>query len=51
MCMSPHEMSTSRIENAVEQMKRWIAQGDDFWSWRLQQFEEVLKERANNGTI
>lgn len=51
MCMSPHEMSTERIEAAIANMKEWIDGGNSYWEWRLEQFEAVLKERANNGTI
>lgn len=50
MCMSPHEMTSAMIEDRIEQMKEWIAAGSTIWSWRLHQFEQVLKERADNGT-
>lgn len=46
MCMSPHEMSDERIEHAIEQMKRWIADGQTYYQWRLDEFERVMTERT-----
>lgn len=53
MCMSPHEMSTSRIEEIVANIKAMMDDGgpSHFWEWRLEMFEQVLKDRANAGTI
>lgn len=50
MCSSPHEMTTEQIEYAVQQMRGWVENGDDYWAWRLEQFEKLLKERAEAGT-
>jgi len=52
MCMSPDEMSSARIEEVIAEMEGWIENGDDrkFWSWRIEEFQKLLKERAENGT-
>lgn len=46
MCMSPDEMSDERIEHSIEQMKRWIEDGEHYWQSRLEQFELIMTERT-----
>ena len=52
MCMSPHEMSTTRLEEDLVRMRERALQGpdEDWWTWRVEQFELILKERAEAGT-
>lgn len=52
MCMSVHEMKSSRIERDLQAIKDVLAKGGDqkYWEWRMENLEKVLKERANNGT-
>ena len=52
MCMSPDEMTSARIEEVIAQMEGWVAAGDTdpYWPWRIEQFQLILKERAENGT-
>lgn len=50
MCMSPHEMTSATIEERIERMEEWVAQGAIGWQRRIDQFRELLKERANDGT-
>lgn len=58
MCMSPHEMTSARIEEASLVIQEWIesyrAHGNEslasLWTGRLEGYEKVLKERADSGT-
>lgn len=56
MCLSPHEMSTARIEERLGQMRRVFAKGlstpeiEAVYKWRIEEFEKILKERAEAGT-
>lgn len=52
MCMSPHEMSTTRLEEDLARMRELALQDpeEDWWTWRVEQFELILKERAEAGT-
>jgi hypothetical protein len=52
MCMSPHEMSTTRLEEDLIRMREFALQDpeEDWWTWRAEQFELILKERAEAGT-
>lgn len=56
MCLSPHEMSTARIEERLSQMRRVFAKGlstpeiEAMYKWRIGEFEKILKERAEAGT-
>jgi len=53
VCMSPHEMKSSRIENDIASIKRQMAEGklrSGYWDARVENLEKILKERANNGT-
>ena len=53
MCMSPHEMKSSRIERDLDTIRKGVAEGrlrEGFWKWRVQNLEKILKERADNGT-
>lgn len=55
MCLSPHEMSTARIEERLAQIRRQIEKGLDpvlekSYRWRQEEFEKILKERAEAGT-
>jgi hypothetical protein len=52
--MSPHEMSSARIEEDLEWMREELASASgrdkQWWSGRVKNFEALLKERAENGT-
>lgn len=50
MCMSPHEMTTARIEQYLAEMREWVEEGDNYWAWRADEMEKILKERAEAGT-
>lgn len=58
MCMSPHEMTSARIEQNMVGIQRYIDEyraagnesGARYWTGRLEGFEKILKERADNGT-
>lgn len=60
MCMSPHQMTSATIELRIQEMRKLLEDGPagrDLTEWernvysqRLEWFEEVLKERANDGT-
>jgi hypothetical protein len=57
MCQSPDEMSTERIEYAITNIRRMLEEEDGIsdqnrrmWTERLEGFERILKERAENGT-
>lgn len=58
MCMSPHEMSTHQIEGTISTIRGYIeqyikegnAEYARFWEGRLENFEKILKERAEAGT-
>lgn len=55
MCLSPHEMSTEQIENRMEGIRRVLDKGgldaaiERMYRWRLEEFEGILKERAEAG--
>ncbi len=57
MCMSPHEIPTWRIEELVATMRETLASGrlhpqeESFWTGRLENYEKLLKERAEAGTL
>lgn len=50
MCMSPHEMSNSKIQEDIDYLTDVFGRDDPFWSGRIEALEEILKERAENGT-
>lgn len=60
MCMSPHEMTSTRIEEFVAQFKALLDNphyAGDYWKssrqvWEgaLANYEQLLKERAEDGT-
>ena len=52
MCMSPHEMSSAKIEEVLQYWKGQLEEdpNDLFAKWRVDEFEEILKERAEAGT-
>lgn len=58
MCMSPHEMSTQQIEGTISiirgYIEEYIEEGKTeyarLWEGRLENFEKILKERAETGT-
>lgn len=56
MCLSPHEMSSAEIEEALASLREWVNSPDisdrykQIWSGRIEYFEALLKERAENGT-
>lgn len=45
MCSSPHEMSTEQIEHYLQWMRQEVADGNSYWSWRIEHFEALLAER------
>jgi hypothetical protein len=52
MCMSPHEMSSARIEEIVQWYKEDLEAdpGDRYAQGQIDNFTAILKERAENGT-
>ena len=55
MCISPHEMTSTRIEKEIEMMERWLNEDRDkfsqnFYRRRIEMLQGLLKERAENGT-
>lgn len=56
MCLSPHEMTTARLEQRIEELKdllKKFAPGHPYrgvYEGRLEGYERILKERANAGT-
>ena len=52
MCLSPDEMSTRQIEEVVEYYRERCANGRGNLTdrWHLEEYEKLLKERAENGT-
>lgn len=55
MCMSPDEMTSVQIEESIAYFKEMLQGEQDKWyrdtyEWRLNEFELLLKERAENGT-
>ncbi len=57
MCTSPHEMTSARIEQHIQSLKKDLAdrEGLDsfyrrYYEGRLESFIEILKERAEDGT-
>lgn len=55
MCMSPHEMTSARIEEIIAYHERQYAADPNgtYAGWhqrKADNFREVLKERADNGT-
>lgn len=54
MCMSPHEMTSAKIEQEIEKIESWLNDPNcphrGYWEGRLQGFKDILKERAEDGT-
>lgn len=62
MCMSPHEMTSARIETIVASYRQRLEESANgtgekldpwtvrTWTGKVENFEKILKERANNGT-
>lgn len=55
MCMSPHEMSSARLEDLAEEYNRYAEQADDdygrrFYESKRDEYAKILKERAEAGT-
>lgn len=56
MCMSPHELTTARIEEIIQHYKEKLTEPGlraDLrrrWEWVLENYEKLLKERAEAGT-
>jgi hypothetical protein len=59
MCMSPHQMSNTRIEEQIQNYRTYAEQYADVPNFEdlgrrylrtAEQLEEVLKERAEDGT-
>lgn len=58
MCLSPHEMTSAKIEHVIEVYKesadkareRGDLQGERYWLRQVENFLKILKERAEDGT-
>lgn len=58
MCLSPHEMTSARIEYDIEKAKAYADQAhadsrywdERAWLQRAENFLKILKERAEDGT-
>lgn len=58
MCMSPHEMPSEMIEEIIEEFTVLIAKDEErgltaranMYRGRVEGFEAILKERAEEGT-
>lgn len=55
MCLSPHQMTTARLEQRIEELKDLMERRPErypsyIWGSRLEGYEQILKERADNGT-
>ena len=54
MCMSPHEMTTASIEETIAFFNARLEEDptDTWrWKWRIEEFEKILKERAEAGIL
>ena len=57
MCLSPHEMSTQAIEEKIQQLHSMVGEArysdvlKKIWLGRIEGFEGILKERAEQGVI
>lgn len=56
MCRGPHEWSTQELEQYIEDIKKMLSEGRNkqyrrLYEGRLESMEEILKERAEVGTI
>ena len=58
MCLSPHEMTTEQIEYEIGRLREYIdnpRNGNEgyrrIWARRIEMLEDLLKERANKGTL
>jgi hypothetical protein len=56
MCLSPHEMSTADVEREIAALYRWADEPGRFdyratYLNRAERLEQMLKERANEGTL
>lgn len=58
MCLSPHEMSSKRLEELIQDSERFLNNPEvlvDDWrrqvhEGRIKNYRELLKERAEAGT-
>ena len=55
MCISPHKMTSARIEEEIVSLERWLteprhAKSHNFYRARIEKLQALLKERAENGT-
>ena len=52
MCMSPHEMTSKRIEELVSYYKEYLEAHPDarYAQRQIENFTAILKERAEDGT-
>jgi hypothetical protein len=53
--MSPHEMTSARIKEIIQRYKENLEDPSLSWyhqsyRWQIDEYEAVLKERAENGT-
>ena len=49
MCMSPHEMKSEHIQEEIDWLVSHGFADKPQWSWRIEEFEKILKERAEAG--
>jgi hypothetical protein len=56
MCISPDELSNEQLLDTIAAMRRWITEDDmnlsdkRYYAARIERYEGLLKERADNGT-
>jgi hypothetical protein len=56
MCISPHEMTSARIEEEIEMLEKYISDycligsRRSFYEGRIENLRVLLKERAEDGT-
>jgi hypothetical protein len=58
MCLSPDQMTAEELQTRIDRMKDYLSQGDNIdpyyknmYEGRLEQFEKVLKEKADAGQM
>lgn len=58
MCLSPHEMTSARLEELIQESEKLLGNSNVLTSdWRrrvhegrIENYKKLLKERADNGT-
>lgn len=56
MCVSPHEMTAEQLQRHLDYYRESLAEETDDWykssiQGRIEQFEELLKEKADEGKM